>query len=999
MIRRTLAGTASLLVLLAVLGGIPAFLIIVVGNPLPTADQWAQILGMMPDYGNEILLTKLLPCVAWIAWALFAGPWLYELITVAAGRQSSRRVWLFRGQQRMAAALVGAVLIMFAGAGSIATPGSAQAQAGAPAAVSQTVTETAPAASEAAAELQQLEEAAVDVPVERADVQHQVVPGDTLWDIAEDYLGAGELYPEIFDASTATVQPDGRHLTDPNLIYPGWQVTVPDAGEVIAPPAQEQAAPPVEPTAPEVVDEAPVDAPAEVVETATGGSDTAEGESATASSVERVDAQGEAPGPIVAEADDPDFSIPLATAAGVGSLLAAGLLLAIGRRRLRQRRRRAAGERIAMPEPAAADFELELRMVENPIVVEDLDHALRGLQIWAEDTGKALPNLLAVRVDGDEIALYLAEPAELPAPFESAHPDNTAWIVRPGTVTPPSRDAVSPFPALTTIGTDARGGILMLDLEQIGSLDIAASSDELARGVLTAMSVELASNPWSEGVRVTLVGIPVTLAREVDRFRVQHVDDVTALVRNLRQDLEDRRAALDSYNATDVHDARAHASQYESWAPHIVILAEKPDDELGAQLAELVKRMPRLGIATVASGAPIAAAATITVTSEHEAEYRVTDESLPPLPFRPQILAGRELELVQSLFATTELANHPADRITLEVPEEEAIVLEEAVASPEPAAVADIAAADAVDDLELEGGGPVVIAPVTTAPVAPPSADAAESVPVDEHLVDEAIDEPAPTDVSVPDWPAPYLRMLGPIEALNAADTLPGRGIELLAYLTLQPGATPGAQIQKAMWPDKYDPSNNNLRTLAKQVRSALGNAPDGTPLLPEGRNSIGFTSHPAIRTDWDDFRELLGADLTATSSENLVAAIRLVRGAPFTGANRRRGWWVWRAPIEEEMIALILDAADELASRALRRSDYDQARFAARIAQAADPLNECGWRLELRTAMQAGDVSEFNRVVDDLYARVGGTDPNYELDDTTQELVDLAHQKLTGIR
>ncbi|MFT4284321.1 MAG: LysM peptidoglycan-binding domain-containing protein [Protaetiibacter sp.] len=994
MIRRTLAGTASLLVLLAVLGGIPAFLIIVVGNPLPTADQWVQILGMMPDYGNEILLTKLLPCVAWIAWALFAGPWLYELITVAAGRQSSRRVWLFRGQQRMAAALVGAVLVMFAGAGSIATPGTAQAQAAAPSAVAQSFTETAPAAP-APAELQQVEEVAVDVPVERADVQHMVAPGDTLWDIAEHYLGAGELYPEIFDASAATVQPDGRHLTDPNLIYPGWQVTVPDAGEVIAPPAPEHAAPPVEPTAPEVVDEAPANATG-IVEAATGGAAAAEGVGATGSSAERVDAQGEASDSIVAEADDPDFSIPLVTAAGVGSLLAAGLLLAIGRRRLRQRRRRAAGERIAMPEPAAADFELELRMVENPIMVEDLDHALRGLQIWAEDTGNALPNLLAVRVDGAEIALYLAEPAELPAPFESAHPDHTAWIVRPGTVTPPTRDAVSPFPALTTIGTDARGGILMLDLEQIGSLDIAAASDELARGVLTAMSVELASNPWSEGVRVTLVGIPVTLAREVDRFRVQHVDDVTALVRNLRQDLEDRRAALDSFNATDVHDARAHASEYESWAPHIVLLAEKPDDELGAQLAELVKRMPRLGIATVASGAPIAAAATITVTSEHEAEYRVTDESLPPLPFRPQILAGRELELVQSLFATTELANHPADLVTLEAP------AQPQVEEPEESPVLEHEELEDTEDAERWTIAiPSVIA--SPAPTIRPaeSVDEAPVVAVEVPVeVDDSVTVASPAaEVSIPDWPAPYLRMLGPIEALNAADTLPGRGIELLAYLTLQSGATPGAQIQKAMWPDKYDPSNNNLRTLAKQVRSALGNAPDGTPLLPEGRNSVGFTSHPAIRTDWDDFRELLGTDLTATSNENLVAAIRLVRGAPFTGANRRRGWWVWRAPIEEEMIALILDAADELASRALRRSDYDQARFAARIAQAADPLNELGWRLELRAAMQAGDVGEFNRVIDDLYARVGGTDPNYELDDTTQELVDLAHQKLTGIR
>jgi hypothetical protein len=168
-----------------------------------------------------------------------------------------------------------------------------------------------------------------------------------------------------------------------------------------------------------------------------------------------------------------------------------------------------------------------------------------------------------------------------------------------------------------------------------------------------------------------------------------------------------------------------------------------------------------------------------------------------------------------------------------------------------------------------------------------------------------------------------------------------------------------------------------------------LGSDPFGRPLLPEGRKDAGFTIHEAIRTDWSDFKELIGPDLKRTPNENLIAAIRLVRGEPFTGANRRRGWWGWRANIEQEMIQAILDAADELANRALGRGDLAQARFAARIAQSTDPLNEAGWRLEILTAMRAGDADEFNRVVDDMYARVGGTDPNYELDESTQELVD----------
>uniref|UniRef100_UPI0026296950 LysM peptidoglycan-binding domain-containing protein n=1 Tax=uncultured Pseudokineococcus sp. TaxID=1642928 RepID=UPI0026296950 len=56
-----------------------------------------------------------------------------------------------------------------------------------------------------------------------------VEPGDTLWDIAEQDLGDGQRYDEIAAATTSTVQPDGQQLTDPDLIQPGWQVTVPSA--------------------------------------------------------------------------------------------------------------------------------------------------------------------------------------------------------------------------------------------------------------------------------------------------------------------------------------------------------------------------------------------------------------------------------------------------------------------------------------------------------------------------------------------------------------------------------------------------------------------------------------------------------------------------------------------------------------------------------------------------------------------------------------------------
>jgi uncharacterized protein HemY len=94
-------------------------------------------------------------------------------------------------------------------------------------------------------------------------------------------------------------------------------------------------------------------------------------------------------------------------------------------------------------------------------------------------------------------------------------------------------------------------------------------------------------------------------------------------------------------------------------------------------------------------------------------------------------------------------------------------------------------------------------------------------------------------------------------------------------------------------------------------------------------------------------------------------------------------------------LIAAIMDAADELGRRALNANDGNQARFAARVAQSVDPLNEAGWRTEIQAAIQAGDTSEFHRIIDDLYARVGGTDPEYELDDETQQLVTAGESQL----
>ena len=64
---------------------------------------------------------------------------------------------------------------------------------------------------------------------------YRVVAGDSLWDIAQRYLGDPQRWREIFALNQGRPQPGGRSLTDPALIYPGWILLLPPAHRRQAP--------------------------------------------------------------------------------------------------------------------------------------------------------------------------------------------------------------------------------------------------------------------------------------------------------------------------------------------------------------------------------------------------------------------------------------------------------------------------------------------------------------------------------------------------------------------------------------------------------------------------------------------------------------------------------------------------------------------------------------------------------------------------------------------
>lgn len=410
----------------------------------------------------------------------------------------------------------------------------------------------------------QLPSDAVDVP-STAPVggtsEYTVRPNDTLSDIAEEQLGDELRAMELFDLNQGRLQLDGDSLRDPDLIRPGWNLSLPEPQAAAAPAPPSVPAPPI--SAPSVP--APPPAPEPALTPAPSTTTPDRGTPAPPRSIDQHD-------------DGEPAQLPLGLIGG--GVATAGLLLLLERRRRAQHRHRGHGERIVLPSAELQTTERELRAGAADDVARYLDAAMRAAA--SADTAQ----LAFVEASSEQATLTLTAAAEPPDGFVRIDPHGWNTAASLSELSAFGASAASPAPALTPIGTTATGTEILIDLEGAPVTIIDGNSDR-ASELLTSIAGSLINAPWAANPRVLVVGADEHLAG------LPGVETMPSLSEALDLALEraDRAAtALQSIGSANTVSARAAGSTPDAWEPLIVVSLIPPDDSEAEAIATLAER-------------------------------------------------------------------------------------------------------------------------------------------------------------------------------------------------------------------------------------------------------------------------------------------------------------------------------------------------------------------------------------------------------------------------
>ncbi|KAB1109115.1 LysM peptidoglycan-binding domain-containing protein, partial [Micromonospora aurantiaca] len=217
---RTLVRAGAGTVLLAAVAGVPAWLILAVGWPLPrTLPDGDRLTAFLTGGITDRMVVNLLAVAIWLVWALFTQAAIAELRDTIRGVRDLQTRSHRNPLRAAASVLVSSMLLgsVLAATAATAAPPPAAATAATPVAV-------APAAPK----LTQQAEGPAIVHVGDQRYVYVVKRGDYLSKISKTWLGDAARWPEICQMNKHRHFPKvGGSMTDCNLIFPGWDLRLP----------------------------------------------------------------------------------------------------------------------------------------------------------------------------------------------------------------------------------------------------------------------------------------------------------------------------------------------------------------------------------------------------------------------------------------------------------------------------------------------------------------------------------------------------------------------------------------------------------------------------------------------------------------------------------------------------------------------------------------------------------------------------------------------------
>ncbi|MCF1510449.1 LysM peptidoglycan-binding domain-containing protein [Streptomyces glomeratus] len=555
--------------------------------------------------------------------------------------------------------------------------------------------------------------------------------GDYLSKIAQKELGDGDDWPQLFAASRGKPQPHGLPpITDPDVIYAGQQVTVPEARPDQPPPdhghgedpgSQETTAPATQnpegtQTPGEGTGDAPAPAPSHTQAPAPQSSapsapssrpaqqpgqdhpspskaasatpePSASAWSSTATPSAPAEPSGSAassPAPQAPATTPASSPLNLRIVLGAGALLAAAVTGALALRRTLQRRRRKPGEKIAIA-AQTSPAEAKLAAAAEPGGAARLDVALRTLAhhvAQQEKSDTTLPPLRAARIGTRTVQVLPEDLAQEPlAPFTAGQ---GGWWVLPAEAAllddEAAREVPAPYPGLVTTGSTKTGDLLLLNLAQLPALLLDGNPAHITE-VCTSLALELGMSPWGTDVEVVTVGFGEDLPQLLPTTRIAHMRQPAHALRDLSERL-----------------LEAHQMPKTQRQPYLLLCASSLDEDTAWQLADLIDRAGAVPVtliapaSTAAAHFPEAEILNASLNTPQNLDYTGTDITIQRLEHTAYQQITTAYQQITTALKVSAQPSHPAEGPWEDVPDELGGAQQPKHASPEESAPATTAA-------------------------------------------------------------------------------------------------------------------------------------------------------------------------------------------------------------------------------------------------------------------------------------------------------------------